>query len=298
MSTRTLLNLGLAILALALVLVVIYRPGLEPEAVPQPIITGLAPDAVVSIMVTRESHEQLTFTRQADRWYLFTGAHELPAAEFQVNALLRLLQTTTDSRYPAASLDLAQLGLEPPLARLTFNEQEIRFGATEALDKRRYIQIGDSVYLIADRYQHLVNAEPTNFIARELLADRGAISRLELPALALSQSEGAHWQLEPADDSVGADALQQLIDSWQNASALYVSSYDGTATGEQVTIHTAGQPEPLVLQVVSHAPDLVLARADWGIKYHLASGFEGSLFALPQPENEIIPENTGHAEPE
>jgi VCBS repeat-containing protein len=286
MSPRTLLNLGLAGLALALVLVVVYRPGLEPEAVPQPIIAGLAPDAVVSITVTREPREQLTFTRQADRWYLFTGKRELPAAEFQVNALLRLLQTTADNHYPAATLDMAQLGLEPAQATVTFNEQEIRIGATEALQQRRYVLIDDSVYLIADKYQHLVNAEPTNFVARELLTDRGAISRLELPALKLSQSDGGHWQLDPADDSAGADALQQLVDSWQNASALYVSGYDGTATAEQVTIHTTGQAEPLVLQVVSHAPDLVLARADWGIKYHLASGLEGSLFALPTPEPE------------
>jgi hypothetical protein len=41
-----------------------------------------------------------------------------------------------------------------------------------------------------------------------------------------------------------------------------------------------------VLQVLSHAPDLVLARADWGIKYHLASGLEGSLFALPKTDTE------------
>jgi len=296
MSARTLLNLGLAVLAVALVLVVIYRPGLKPEAIPQPIITGLAPDSVVSITVTREPRAQLTFTRQADHWYLFTGEHELPAAEFQINALLRLLQSTTDSRYPAASLDLVQLGLEPPLAKVIFNEQEIRFGATEALQQRRYLQINDSVYLIADQYQHLVNAEPTNFVARELLAERGAITRLELPALTLSQSAGTNWQLDPADDSAGADALQQLIDSWQNASALYVSGYDGAETTEQVTIHTTGQTEPLVLQVISHAPDLILARTDWGIRYHLASGLEGSLFALPEADTESATEGTENSE--
>lgn len=290
MTTRTLLNLGLAALGLALVLVVIYRPGLEPIAVPQPIITGLAPDAVVSITVTREPREQLTFTRQDKRWYVFTGTHELPAADFQINALLRLLLTTADTRYPAESLDLAQLGLEPPQATVTFNEQEFRIGTTEALDRRRYLQLADSVYLVADKYQHLVNAEPYNFVARELLADRGAISRLELPGMTLSQPADMHWQLDPANDndntSASADALQQLVNSWQNASALYVMGYYGAETKEQVTIHTTGQVEPLVLQVVSHAPDLVLARADRGIKYHLASGLGESLFTLPAPEPE------------
>lgn len=292
MSTRTLLNLGLAVLAVALVLMVIYRPGLEPEVVPQAIITDLAPDAVVSITVIREPREQLTFTKQAERWYLFTGEHELPAAEFQVNALLRLLQATADNHYPAASLDRAQLGLEPPQVTVTFSDRQVRIGATDALDKRRYVQVDDTVYLIDDQYQHLVNAEPTNFITRKLLAERGAITRLELPGLTLNQSENTHWQLHPANDSVSADALQQLIDNWQNTSALYVSSYDGTATAEQVTIHTAGQPEPLVLQVVSHAPDLVLARPDWGITYHLTSSLEDRLLALPETEKEIATEGT------
>ena len=296
MSTRALLNLGLAVLAIALVLVVVYRPGLEPESVPQAITTGLAPGEVVSISVIREPRERLTFTKQAGHWFLFIGERELPAAEFQVNALLRLLQATTDTRYPAASLDRAQLGLEPAQVTVTFNDREIRIGATDALDKRRYVQVDDTVYLIADQYQHLVNAEPTSFIARKLLADRGAITRLELPGMTLNQSEDAHWQLDPANDTVSADALQQLIDNWQSASALYVSGYDGTATAEQVMMHTTGQPEPLVLQVVSHAPDLILARPDWGIKYHLTTGLEGSLFALPEAKNEIATEGTESTE--
>ncbi len=292
MTARALLNLGLAALGLALVLVVIYRPGLEPEAVPQPIITSLSPDAVVSITVTRESREQLTFTRHDKRWYVFTGTHELPAAEFQINALLRVLETTADTRYPAESLDLAQFGLEPPQATVTFNEQEFRFGTTEALQRRRYLQLADSVYLVADKYQHLVSAEPYNFVARKLLAGRGAISRLELPGMTLSQPAGMHWQLDPASDKASADALQQLVNRWQNASALYVTGYDGAETTEQVTIHTTGQAEPLVLQVVSNAPNLVLANADRGIRYHLAPGLEGSLFTLPEPEEEITTEDT------
>ena len=286
MSTRALLNIGLAVLAVVLVLVVVYRPGLEPEATPQAIITDLTPGEVASITVVREPREQLTFTKQAGHWYLFTGNYELPAAEFQVNALLRLLQATADIRYPAASLDLPQLGLEPAQVTVTFNDREVHIGATDALDKKRYIQVDDSVYLIADQYQHLVNAEPTTFVARKLLAGRAAITRLELPGLTLTRSEDTHWQIDPADDKVSADALQQLVDNWQNTSALYVSRYDGAETDEQVTIHTVGQPEPLTFNVVSHAPELVLARPDWGVSYHLTGSLEDSLLALPETEPE------------
>jgi len=299
MSSRTLLNLGLAALAAILALVVVYRPGLETESLPQPIITGLAAEDVVSITVTREPHARLTFTREATGWRLFTGKYNLPAAEYQVSALLRLLDTTAGPGYDARDLALAQLGLDPPQATLTFNDREIRIGGTGALDERRYVQVDNEVFLLPDQFQHLVNAEPASFVARRLLAGRGAIERLELPDLTLARAANGHWQPEPADDRATADALQQLIDNWQNASALYVSTYDGGTTDEQVTIHTTGQEEPLVLQVVSHAPDLVLARADWGVQYHLSSSLEGSLFALPEPEEaEPAPDTGDMDEPE
>ena len=51
MTSRSLLNLGLAMLAIALVLVVIYRPGIEPDPVPQRMTSALDPAAATSIRV-------------------------------------------------------------------------------------------------------------------------------------------------------------------------------------------------------------------------------------------------------
>ncbi len=293
MSTRTLLNLVLLLAALGLALVAYFKPGVKPVDAPLPIITGLAPEQAGSITVERLNRDPLTFSKHDGRWFLLADNRELPAADFQVRALLRLLETTATHHYPAGSLDLASLGLQPPQARVVMDGVDFRFGTTDALENRRYVQVGDSVYLIDDQYQHLLNADWPNFVSRQMLEGRGAITRLELPDMTLTYSDDAHWRLDPAKEGVGADALQTLVENWQNATALLTRHYEDGAAGETVTVHTRGSDEPLVLRIVARTPDLILARPDWGIQYQLPGSEADSLFTLPPPAPEPAAESPG-----
>jgi hypothetical protein len=286
MSTRTLLNLVLLLAAFGLALVAWFKPGVKPEETPRPITTGLTPEQTGSITVERLSRDPLKFIKHDSRWFLLADNRELPAADFQVRALLRLLEATATHHYPAGSLDLATLGLQPPQARVAMDDLDFRFGSTDALKNQRYVQVDDTVYLIDDQYQHLINADWPNFVSRQMLEGRGVITRLELPDMTLSYSDDGHWQLEPEQKGVSADALQILIENWQNATALLTRRYADSAAGEAVTVHTRGSDQPLVLRLVTRTPDLVLARPDWGIQYQLPASEADSLFSLPQPAPE------------
>jgi hypothetical protein len=292
MSTRTLLNLVLLLAALGLALVAWFKPGVKPVEEPRPITTGLAPEQAGHITVVRLTRDPLTFSKRDGRWFLLADNRELPAADFQVRALLRLLDTTATRHYPAGSLDLASLGLKPPQAHVTLDEVNFSFGATDALKSQRYVQVGDTVFLIDDQYQHLLNADWPNFVSRQMLEGRGAITRLELPDMTLAYADDGHWQLDPGQEGVSTDALQTLIENWQNATALLTRRYvDGTG-GDTVTVHTRGSDEPLVLRIVARSPDLILARPDWGIQYQLPGSEADSLFSLPQPAPEHAAEPT------
>jgi hypothetical protein len=295
MSTRALLNLVLLLAALGLALVAYFKPGVQPVDAPLPIITGLAPGEAGSITVERLNRDPLTFSKRDGRWFLLADKRELPAADFQVQALLRLLEASATHHYPAGSLDLASLGLKPPQARVVMDGVDFRFGSTEALENRRYVQVADTVYLIDDQYQHLLNADWPNFVSRQMLEGRGAITRLELPDMTLTYSDDAHWRLDPAKEGVGADALQTLVENWQNATALLTRRYEGGAAGETVTVETRGNDEPLVLRIVARTPDLVLARPDWGIQYQLPGSEADSLFTLLPPAPEPAAESAGEA---
>ena len=293
MSTRTLLNLSLLLAIFALVLLAWFRPGVERAAEPQPITGGLAPEQVERISVERLGRDPLGFSRHDGHWFLKVDGRELPAAEFQMSALLRLLEATATRHYPVAALDLTSLGLEPPQARVTMNDVDFRFGGTETLNNRRYVQVGETVYLIDDQYQHLLNADWSSFVSRRLLEGRGAIRRLELPSMTLTYADDGHWRIEPNQPGVSADALQTFIEDWQNATALLTRS-DASGTddgdGETVTVYTRDNNQPLTLPIVSRSPDLVVARPEWRIRYQLPGSEADHLLTLPQPPPEAAAE--------
>jgi len=286
MATRGLLNLVLVVLALVMGLIIYYEPGLEPADVPQPLTTTLAAGDASRIHLERVKYDPVSFIKRNGRWYLVTEQQELPASTFQLQALLRLLETSSSSQYAADTVELAALGLDPPQASVTIDDVAILFGNTTPLDRKRYLQVDATVHLIEDRYQHLVNAGWTNFVERKLLPEEKSISSLQLPGITLTLTDEDQWQLSPARPDVNADAIRQLLDHWGKVSALYARRYDGRTSDVIITLEFSDNPETLTLMVIARSPELVLARPDWGIQYHLSSDVEETLLTLGEPEQD------------
>ena len=236
MSTRTLLNLALAVLTTLLIAVIWMRPGLDPD---------------------------------------------IPADAFQVHTILSLLQATSVRSYPVDAIDLSGPGLDPPGASIMFNGTWIAIGDIDPIDSLRYVRTDTTIHLVADRYQHLLNAGYNNFVRRRLLPDAAQITALRLPGLALHQQDGVNWQLEPDNPDVGADAINTLIANWQRASALFIRRFQAGDYSETVSLTLSGRSEPVVFTVVARTPDLVLARPEWGIQYHLPADTGQALLSLP-----------------
>ena len=287
MSSRNLLNLALLCMAGILVLVIIYRPGFEPEAAAQT-LTTLTGDTISRIFVTRTAREPLTFIRQAENWTL-AGSSDLPANDLQIRSLLAILQTPTARSYPADSLDLETLGLKPPQATIMLDDTRIDIGITDALDRLRYVQTGDSVFLVADNYQHLINTDWPGFVTRKLLPKDARLTRLQLPDMDLTLTADDQWQLSGDAAAISPAALQTLASNWEQASAYYVRRYQQQVISETITLEFSNQTEPLTLSIVTHTPDLVLARPDLGIQYHLQAATGEALLAIPKSSPEAEP---------
>jgi hypothetical protein len=279
MSARLLLNLALAVLALLLVAVVWLRPGLETEDAPTA-ITALKPEQVESINITRLQGAPLGFRKQGDAWFIDDDP-AIPADAFQVRSILSLLQADSIRSYPAEALDLAGLGLDPPLASVMFNGTRMSIGDIEPIDGLRYVKTDTTIHLIEDRYQHLLNAGFNNFVQRQLLPDDAQITFLQLPDLTLTQTDGVHWQLAPENETTSADDIDALLRNWQRASALYVSRYVAGEHDSTISLSLKDESEPVVFTIVSREPDLVLARPEWNIQYHLTPDMGQGLLALP-----------------
>jgi len=285
MSSRTLLNLMLAGVALLLGLVVFYQPGLEEPSAAAP-IANLSADSISSIRVTRKERTPLVFKKTASGWQLLKE-QALPASEFQVRALLGIPGTRTGRSYPVSALDPGSVGLDPPQATLLLNDTLIDIGNTEPLDNKRYIRLVDTIYLVTDIYQHLINADWTNFVERRLLPAEAALTGIELPGLALTMDNDGQWQTSAEAFADNAPAIQALVARWQATNASYIRRYDGTATTASITLTFSDDTEAVILYINEQATELVLARPDWGLQYHFPADMRTTLLGLSAPRATI-----------
>ncbi len=267
MARRLLLNLMLAIVVLGLALFIYIDPDKATDD-NRSAISNIHPDSVSSIKITRLQDEPLSFVKRDGQWFI-DGQTEFRADDFQVSTLLALVRSVTDRKYPASTLDLKPMGLMPPLVNISFDDARFDIGTTEPIDRNRYVMHDTTVYLVPDRFQHLLNARYTNFIDRRLLPPGAVVTSLELPGLSLQRDSDMNWQLQPEDKTVGADAIRTLVSDWENARALYVREASGYQ-GETLRVHLQGVDEALEFTLQRDYKDIILSRPDRGIQYHLA----------------------------
>ncbi len=282
MNSRTLLNIGLLVLLVGLGLLVLFEPGIEPPPAPTT-LTTVKQDDITHVRIDREQQEPLQLDKQQGGWRVLSG-QPIPASEFQVLSLLELADTESKRSYSRDQLDLGKLELDPASAKVTFNnELTIEFGTTEPLSGYRYVRVDDTVHLIKDRYQHLIEADITTFIDHRLLREGSRITRLQLPQVTLAYADETHWSLAPEDPDVSADAIQELVDTWQRASALWVRKYEAGSPEAQVQIQLEGTQDTIEFEIMARQPELVLARPDWKIQYHLIGDSTDKLFNFTKP---------------
>lgn len=284
MKSRWITNILLIVAVVILTLVARYEPGIEAPAGPQ-ILTSLRTDDIQTVRIHRPLREDLLFGKTGNTWTI-DREPALPADEFQVRALLRLAGQAAVRSYPVGELELPRLALDPPYATVTLDGIEVDFGSLEPLEELRYARVGDHVHLISDMYQHLIEADYTQFVRRRLLAEQARIVALDLPGFSLDKAEGS-WEIKPSK-AVSADALQQLVDNWQQASALHIRPAEATPDDAQEVTLSLGEPRRQVrFLIAAREPELILVRPDFALQYHMGNRAD-NLLALP----ETVPTST------
>ncbi|MFP5507479.1 MAG: DUF4340 domain-containing protein [Gammaproteobacteria bacterium] len=279
MSSRTLLNLLMLAAVLALVAVTVLKPGIEPEA-ENPPLTTLDSANVQRIEIER-GDTVLILERRDGGWWI-AGEPTVPADPLQVDLLLRLPGERPLRSYAAADLDLVQLKLDPGQPRVRIDATEFAFGDTDPLEGLRYVRVGDRVHLIRDSYQSVLQGGRTQFTSRRLLPEGADIAALELPDLTLRKRDDGGWDVQPAPERLSADAPQQLIQAWQNASALWVRSYQPAGDRKPVTL-TLADGTQLRFELRQAEGETLLARPDLGLQYQMPEESARPLLALEAP---------------
>ncbi|MEN8763174.1 MAG: DUF4340 domain-containing protein [Thiogranum sp.] len=280
MKSRWIINLLLLVAIGILVLVAYFEPGIDEQAA-APAITELKMDQLHRIHLNRPVRDDLVLVKTATQGWIIKHTPELPADDYQMNALRKLAEQEAVRSYPAAELDLGQLQLDPPYATAILNDTAIEFGNLDPLHGLRYVRIANQVHLIPDLYLQLIEASYTQFVRRRLFADNTRLARIALPGFAINKTD-QDWTVDPQQE-VSADHLQQFVDRWQLAAGLNIQAADSTVEGERVELVEADTGHSINFVIGAREPELVLVRPDLGIQYRMGE-LGGSLLSLSEPE--------------
>ena len=290
MGKRTLLNIWLAIALLALVWVVWQEPGHAPKEKDVPVkLTTLTPAAITKIAITTRKGS-VTLDKHGGDWWL-SEPIKIAANAVSVDNLLQVLQARSVARFPAAGRDLSQYGLADPEARLLLNDTEIRIGNVAPLGQQRYVQLGDTIHLIAERYMFDVPSDAASLVSRDLVPHGKRIAAIALPGAKLVRGDKGEWSMTPADKGIAADAIQGLVKQWSDVQALRVAAYQKQAAQGEVTIELEGESAPLRYQIVARQPELILARPEIGIQFYVAGEQAERLLNVTTAANDAAAAN-------
>jgi len=239
MKHRVLINLLLLTLCIALATFVWLSPGQNETHKPRLIPLDIS--VINTIRIERQQAASIELTRHQEEWQI-SSPIKARALAAKVERLLKISQIEPPSSYPLDQQSLQRFGLEPPLARILYNDTPIAMGGTESVHSRRYVRSGHQLHLLDDTFLHHLNAPLSSYIDNRLLADGAQIIALQTPSLHLQQTEDNAWHntLKPKD-AIPADAVQMLFDEWRFARAINVDTTLQTNPAAQVVIQLSNQ---------------------------------------------------------
>jgi hypothetical protein len=292
MRKRWLINIVLLCVIVILGGLVYYTTEQEKANQQLTKLTKLDPNKVQLIRIERADKAKISLMKdKSEIWQMLTP-FQLSANMIHIN---RLLQILSDRKYKELDVSkLAELKLDPPLAKVTFNKFTIAFGDSSPMrDHKRYILIDNKVYLVTDNFYNSLTQNATSFVSLAPLGLNSKIMELKLPDYHLAFKE-KQWTLISSKFSdkeveTNQDALAGLIDQWQRLQAFKVEAYDvKTESQGEIEVHLVGKDHPLSFTILASKPDLILARRDKNVLYKIDNSQIDKLLQLPTANREDL----------
>ncbi|MFT5425187.1 MAG: hypothetical protein ACI9ZT_000108 [Gammaproteobacteria bacterium] len=230
-------------------------------------LTDIDPESIHVIRIERRDLDGIIFQKQDDHWDM-QSPFNLPANPSRIKVMLKLLQAHSYDHFSAADNDLTPFMLAVPAVSIILNDTRIAFGDTNQLEEKlRYVLIKETVHIINDSLFHQLQASATFFLDSKLIPRDAEIKAIQLPELNIKKSE----------DGKLSGTHHQIINAWNQAESISVRKYEEIEPIDTIKLElTSG--EIIEFVIVSNRPNLILARPDKGIQYHISSAASDNLF--------------------
>jgi len=224
----------------------------------------------------------LGLRRDAQGW-LIEAPIRWPANSINIERLLSIVNSETDSRLPADEINLAKLGLQFPEAVLTFNDTQLLFGATNNIGERRYLMTGSTVFLLPDIHLLLFSQGLAGIVDRRLLPPRYRLNKLKLSEFDISRNADDSWQVI-GEEGFESDQISSLLNNWQQLDASKIKPFDTGEMPRQKLVASLADGSSYEFFVMSIDPEIVIANPQTGLQYHFPANLYYQLISLRTDE--------------
>lgn len=279
MSRRLVINLLLSLCVIGLA-IFLSRGGNKEVIEPEVTLTDIQPESIHVIHIERRDLDDIIFQKQGNNW-MMQSPFDLPANSSRIRVMLSLLQAHSYDHFSAPDNDLTPYMLAVPAVSIVLNDTRVAFGDTNPLEEKlRYVLVKDAVHIINDSMFHQLQASPTFFLDTKLIPPDATIKTIYLPELKIDNTE----------DGKMSGAQHQIINSWKQVEAVSVRKYEEIEAIDTIRIELE-TGELIEFIIVSNRPNLILARPERGIQYHISNTVSDSLFPT-KPETENTPKQS------
>lgn len=265
LGARVLVNVALLSLAVGLAVFIWLDPLRKPPPVEE-MLSVIDPTQVRRLRIVAPNRPSIELVREEGAWRLVAPL-SLPANENRVSALLGLAAARVHDAFRAEGNNLSEFGLDPPKFRVLLDEHEFRFGDTDPLNGRRYVEYGSDVHLITDLYfHHLLSTAPAFVDPAPIGSDARPVGFV-LSGVKHRLEKG-HWRADPPG-ARGADAGERLANAWTSARAASVKRFDPDLDWRQsIQVELDGKSESLRFRIAQLEHELVVGCPERKVQYH------------------------------
>lgn len=278
MNSRSWLNI---VLFLFLVAAVTFFVNQKNSASDVKRLSSLKIDDITEIQISRTQGKSIKFKKNKFNVWYMTQPYQIKAHQFRINTLLSLTQTPVDKTYNSKDLELSQYALDPPRARITFNDIEFAFGKTNPINNKRYLLVQHKMSLLLDQAYPLISAQASSFIDLSLLLDDFDITKIKTPASNISRNKDLLW-IATEENKLNADQIQSFLQHWRSAQAFAVHKYLVRKKLGTITINSDNKE--LIFEISDDDPWLILALPKLEIEYHLDKSMKNILLGIVAAE--------------
>ena len=266
MRLRLFINLLLFLCVIGLV-IFLSREGNKEIVEPAVVLTDIQPDSIHLIHIERHDLDDIIFQKQGNNW-MMQSPFKLPANPSRIHVMLSLLQAHSYDHFSAPDNDLTPYMLAVPAVSIVLDDTRIAFGDNNPLEEKlRYVLVKDTVHIINDSLFHQLQTSPTFFLDARLIPPDATIKTIHLPEL----------KIENTEDGKMSGGHHQIINSWKQVKSISLRKYEEIEAIDTIKIEL-NTGELIEFIIVSDRPNLILARPERGIQYHISSTVSDNLF--------------------